>query len=141
VRDAFETILEKIRDDKAGEVYDEASDIFKQTETRARFIQIQSDAQAAIGKYKRLLRVTEAKSIGGLTATFIVLAEFERASGVRVDADFARLKTSDKWQLRRLKIAVPYPRADDMQSTLMPPPPEMPTAPPETPVDAGVTLR
>jgi hypothetical protein len=149
VRDAFETILEKIRDNNAGEVYDQASEIFKQTETRARFIQIQSDAQAAIGKYKRLLRVTEAKSIGGLTATFIALAEFERASGVRVDADFSRTSKADpcnvpecKWRLRRFKIAVPYPRADDMQSTLMPPPPEMPTPPPEAPaVDAGMTMR
>jgi hypothetical protein len=135
VRDAFETILEKIRDNKAGEVYDAASPIFKQNERRERFIQVQDDAQAAIGKYKRLLNVTEAKSIGGLTATFIAVAEFERSSGVRVDADFSRPSRTDaagnptKWQLRRFKIAVPYPRADDEHTSLVPPAPEMPPAP------------
>ncbi|HUS32378.1 MAG TPA: hypothetical protein VMZ53_27950 [Kofleriaceae bacterium] len=139
VRDAFETILEKIRDGNAGIVWDEASDIFKQQETRTRFIQVQADTRAAIGDYKRLLNVTEAKSIGGLTATFIAVAEFERSSGVRVDADFARLRQTDKWQLRRFKIVVPMPRAEDdpARPNLVPPAPQMPPPPREATSDAS----
>ncbi|HTL36976.1 MAG TPA: hypothetical protein VL326_27760 [Kofleriaceae bacterium] len=145
VRDAFETILEKIRDDKAGEVFDNASEIFKKNEPgetlqqkRARFIQVQADAEAAIGKYKRILHVTEAKSIAGVksddtdTAAFVVVAEFERSSGVRVDADFSRpsAKNADgskaPWQLRRFKIAVPMPRMEDQATSLVPPDPQVP---------------
>lgn len=141
VRDALETILETIRDNKAGEVWDKASDIFKQQETRARFIQVQEDARAAIGNYKRLLTVTEAKSIGGVTATFDAVAEFERASGVRVVADFARSSEAEPWQLRRFKVEVPMPRAEDAASLLVPPPPQMPPAPAEAPSDAGPASR
>jgi hypothetical protein len=60
-----------------------------------------------------LLTVTEARAIGGTTATFDAVAEFDKSSGVRVDFGFSRLSKSDKWQLRRMKVVVPMPRADE----------------------------
>jgi hypothetical protein len=113
VRDAAETILEQIRDGKAGEVWDSASDIFKQQETRANFIRIHEDMRGPLGAYKRLLNVTEAKSIGGITAFFDVVAEFEKSSGVRVVFNFSRPSKTARWELRSLKVVVPMPRPDE----------------------------
>jgi hypothetical protein len=124
VRDAAETILEMIRDGKTGEVWDNASDIFKQQETRANFIRIHEDMQGPLGAYKRLLNVTEAKSIGGLTAFFDVVAEFEKSSGVRIVFNFSRPSKTAKWQLRSLKVVVPMPRADEGRP-MVPPNPDV----------------
>ena len=81
VRDDAETVLEKLRDGKAGEVYDRASPVFRSQSTRDRFVQLQDEYTRALGKYIRLLGVTEAKVIGGTSATFDVLAEFEQVRG------------------------------------------------------------
>jgi hypothetical protein len=124
VRDAAETILEMIRDGKIGDVYDSASDIFKQQETRANFIRIHEEMRAPLGAYKRLLNVTEAKSIGGLTAFFDCVVEFEKSSGVRVVFNFSRPSKTAKWQLRSLKVVVPMPRPDEGR-TMVPPNPDV----------------
>jgi hypothetical protein len=124
VRDAAETVLERIRDGKIGEVWDNASDIFKQQETRANFIRIHEDMRRPLGAYKRLLNVTEAKSIGGLTAFFDVVAEFEKSSGVRIVFNFSRPSKTAKWQLRSLKIVVPMPRPDEGRP-MVPPNPDV----------------
>ncbi len=124
VRDAAETILEKIRDGNAGEVYDGASDIFKQQETRANFIKIQDEHRLALGAYKRLLNVTEAKSIGGITALFDIVAEFEKSSGVRIVFNFSRASKTARWELRSLKVVVPMPRPNE-ETPLVPPSPDI----------------
>ena len=113
VRDASETILENLRDGKAGEVWDAASDVFKKAETRDKFAAIQAEHAAALGTYKRILRVTEAKVIAGTSATFDVVTEFDRSSGVRVVFGFQRSSKSAPWQLRSFKLVVPMPRADE----------------------------
>jgi hypothetical protein len=123
VRDAAESILEDIRDGKAGEVWDNANDIFKQQETRARFIQLHEEARAVLGNYKRVLTVTDARAIWGsdarapnsASASFDIVCEFERASGVRVDFDFTRKDKYDSWRLARLKITLPMPRPGETQ--------------------------
>ncbi len=112
VRDAAETILEQLRDGKAGEVWDHASDVFKKQESRATFEQIQKEHSDDLGAYKRILTVTEAKVIEGTTATYDVLAEFEKSSAVRCVFGFSRASKSAPWQLRSLKVVVPMPRAD-----------------------------
>lgn len=113
VRDAAETILEKLRDGKAGDVWDAASPVFRQQETRILFATIQDDNRKVLGAYKRILRVTEAKVIGGTSATFDVVTEFERSSGVRVVFGFERSSKSSPWQLRSFKLVLPMPRADE----------------------------
>jgi hypothetical protein len=112
VRDAAETILEKLRDGKAGEVWDGATEVFKKQESRATFEQIQREHLDDLGAYKRILDVTEAKVIDGVSATFDVLAEFEKSNAVRCVFGFYRRSKSSPWKLRSLKIVVPMPRAD-----------------------------
>lgn len=112
VRDAAETILEQLRDGKAGEVWDQATDVFKKQESRATFEQIQREHLDDLGAYKRILDVTEAKVIDGVSATFDVLAEFEKSNAVRCVFSFHRESKSAPWRLRSLKIVVPMPRAD-----------------------------
>ena len=111
VRDAAETILEKIRDGQSADVWDHASALFQKQESREKFVQIQEDHRRALGNYKRLLNVTEAKVIGGVSATYDALAEFERAQGVRVVLGFERSVKAAPWQLHSLKVVVPMPRA------------------------------
>jgi hypothetical protein len=116
VRDAAETILERIRDGEDGEVWDAASDVFQKQETRARFIEFQAEHRAALGNYKRILNVTEARVIAGTTgnsALFDVVAEFERTRGTRVVFRFTRTSRTDPWQLHSLKISLPMPRANE----------------------------
>jgi hypothetical protein len=112
VRDAAERILEQLRDGKAGEVWDAATDVFKKQESRATFVQIQQEHSDDLGAYKRILSVTEAKVIDITSATFDVLAEFEKSSAVRCVFGFTRTSKSAPWQLRSLKVVVPMPRAD-----------------------------
>lgn len=113
VRDAAESILEKLWDGKAGEVWDAASPVFRTSETRIQFATIQEQHREALGAYKRILRVTEAKVIGGTSATFDTVTEFERASGVRTVFGFERASRSTPWQLRSFKLVLPMPRADE----------------------------
>jgi hypothetical protein len=117
VRDAAETILEQIRAGRAGEVWDNANDIFKQQESRAHFIQLQDEQRAALGNYLRVLDVTDARAIAGLTATFDIICEYERSSGVRVEFDFTRPSKFERWKLARFKVTVPMPRPYEMQGS------------------------
>ena len=114
VRDAAETILEMIRDNRSGEVWDNANDIFKQQESRVRFMQIQEEQRQALGNYKRILNVTDARAIAGLTAAFDIVCEYERSSGVRVELDFTRTSKFERWKLARFKVTVPMPRATEV---------------------------
>lgn len=113
VRDAAETILEMLRAGNADAVWGAASPVFRQQETRAQFAAIQQEHREALGPYKRILVVTEAKVIAGTSATFDVVTEFERSSGVRVVFGFERGSKTTPWQLRSFKLVVPMPRADD----------------------------
>jgi hypothetical protein len=123
VRDLAEHILEQVRDGQAGAVWDGASKLFQQQVSRTRFIELQAEHAAALGAYKRIISVTEAKVIGGTSATFDVLAEFERSSAVRTVFGFTRTDEKAPWQLESLKVVVPMPRADEA-------PPEPPPGPP-----------
>lgn len=120
VRDAAETILEQLRDGKAGEVWDHATEVFKKQESRATFEQIQREHVDDLGAYKRILDVTEAKVIDGVSATFDVLAQFEKSSGVRCVFGFYRRSKASPWRLRSLKIVVPMPRADSGSGSATP---------------------
>jgi hypothetical protein len=113
VRNAAETILEQLRDGHAADVWNAASPVFQKQESRDVFLRIEQQQQQALGSYKRILQITEAKMIGGTSATFDVVAEFEKSSGVRAVFGFERDTKSAPWRLRSLKIVVPMPRAED----------------------------
>jgi hypothetical protein len=115
VRATAESILEKIRDGHADEVFDAATPVFKQQTTRARFADTQREHRVALGAYVRIISVTEAKQYAGsgFEATFDVLAEFEKSSGVRVVFGFWRGERAKPWLLRSFKVVLPMPRAYD----------------------------
>jgi hypothetical protein len=116
-RATAEAILEKIKDGHAGDVWDAGTAVFKQQTTRAKFIEIQAEHHVALGTYRRIISVTEAKqyatSGGGLSATFDVLAQFEKSDGVRVVFGFYRSERTKPWILRSFKVVLPMPRADE----------------------------
>jgi hypothetical protein len=106
-------ILEQLRDGQGDKVWDEASPIFQKQEAKGRFLQIQIEHAAVLGDYRRIIAVTEAKVIGGTSATFDVLTEYAR-SNVRAIFGFVRLSKTEPWKLRSLKIVLPMPRAEEL---------------------------
>ena len=142
VHQAADAILGKLKDGRADQVWDEAGAVFQKQEPKAKFVQLQLEHQAALGAYRRIIAVTEAKVIGGTSATFDTLAEFEKASGVRTVFAFHRGSRAERWRLRSLKIVLPMPRADEAGRPAGPPeppgPPPAPRAPSHlAPRDAG----
>jgi hypothetical protein len=131
VREAAERILEQVDAGQAGAIWDSATPVFQKQETRAQFLQLQAERRAALGAYRRILSVTEAKLIGGTSATFDVLAEFEKSSAVRTVFGFERTGKAAPWQLRLMKVVLPMPREEDAR-----PPPPAPSS--GAPHDAGV---
>jgi hypothetical protein len=124
-------ILSELRDGKAGDVWDAADDLFKTQEIRDKFVQIQDDHRMHLGAYKRILDVTEAKlskstakTDKGLqlidSATFEVLAEFEKSSGVRTVFGFERNAPNKPWQLHSFKIVLPMPRPEEEEVPIVP---------------------
>ena len=94
--------------------------MFRKQESRLKFAAIQDEHQNVLGAYKRILRVTEAKVIGGTSATFDVVVEFDRSSGVRVVFGFDRNAKTSPWQLRSFKLVVPMPHADEGSGQTVP---------------------
>jgi len=114
VHQAADAILRKLDGGRAGEVWDEATPVFQQQEPKAKFIQLQLEHLAALGGYRRIIAVTEAKlAIGGASSTFDALAEFDKASGARTVFAFYRRSKADPWRLRSFKVVLPMPRAAD----------------------------
>ena len=140
VRAVAEHILEQLRDGRAGEVYDQADDVFKKQEDRANFVKIQLEQNSELGAYKRIVAVTEAKVIGGTSATFDVLVEYEKTSAVRNVFGLSRRSKTEPWKLRVYKVVMPTPRAaEDIKPVPADKAPGAPV-PPAPPVvhDAGV---
>ncbi|HEU4729341.1 MAG TPA: hypothetical protein VFT22_15675 [Kofleriaceae bacterium] len=126
-----DAILRKLRDGHPDQVWDEATSVFQKQEPKAKFVQLQLEHLVALGAYRRIIAVTEAKVIGGTSATFDALAEFDRASGVRTVFGFSRSSRLEPWKLGSLKIVLPMPRAaDDGPAPAEPAPPGRPAEPP-----------
>jgi len=116
---AANTILEQLRDGKAGEVWDNAGRVFKQQETRERFIELHRENAAALGEFRRIIAVSEAK-VTGTNVTYDVLLEYAKAQGVRAIFGFYRGSSSDPLRLRSLKIVLPMPRAGEAETIASP---------------------
>jgi X-X-X-Leu-X-X-Gly heptad repeat protein len=146
VHQAADAILRQLKDGQADQVWDDATAVFQKLEQKAKFVQLQVEHQVALGSYRRIIRVSEAKVIGGTSATFDALAEFDKASGVRTVFGFFRGSKHNPWKLRSFKIVLPMPRGTDEAAPRPagleappPPPPPLPPAPARpAPRDAGV---
>jgi hypothetical protein len=110
---AANELLEQLRDGHADQVFDGASLVFQKQEERGRWIALQEEHRTLLGPYVRILRVTEAKVIGGTNATFDVITEYARSSGVAVTFGFFRSSRTKPWKLRSFKTVMPMPRAGE----------------------------
>ncbi|HEX2690408.1 MAG TPA: hypothetical protein VHN14_27525, partial [Kofleriaceae bacterium] len=140
VHQAADAILQQLKDGHADQVWDNATPVFQKQEQRDKFIQLQLEHLVALGNYRRIIAVTEAKVIGGTSATFDTLAEFDKASGVRAVFGLFRRGKHDPWKLRSFKIVLPMPRGAEAVAAKLdvpPPPPSPPPAPHPAPRDAG----
>ncbi len=107
-------LLSQLRDGHAGEVYDAATPIFQKQEERSTFIAIQAEHKNALGAYQRIIHVSEAKVIGGTSATYDAIAQYDKAEGVRTIIGLTRASKTAPWLLRSFKTVVPVPRAADL---------------------------
>ena len=137
VHQAADAILLQLEQGKADKVWDDATSVFQKQEQKAKFVQLQLEHQVALGNYRRIIAVSEAKVIGGTSATFDALAEFDKASGVRVVFGLYRRSKSDPWKLRSLKIVLPMPRAAEVAKPPAVVPPVPVPVPRTPPRDAG----
>jgi hypothetical protein len=110
VHQTADAILKQLRDGHADQVWDAATPVFQKQEDKSRFVEIQNEHVATLGAYRRIIAVTEAKAIGGTSATFDALAEFDKASGARTVFAFSRTGKTAPWLLRSFKIVLPMPR-------------------------------
>jgi hypothetical protein len=136
VHQVADSILRRLKEGQVEQVWDEATAVFQKQEQKPRFVQLQLEHMVALGEYRRIIAVSEAKVIGGTSATFDALAEFDKASGVRTVFGFYRRSESAPWKLRSFKIVLPMPRAagDDGPRPVAP----VPAAAPHAPRDAVV---
>jgi len=139
VHQAADAILRRLKDGQADRVWDDATAVFQKLEQKAKFVQLQLEHQIALGSYRRIIRVSEAKVIGGTSATFDALAEFDKASGVRTVFGFFRNSKRNPWKLRSFKIVLPMPRGAVDAVALSASPEPVPPPPPAHPAprDAG----
>ncbi|MDX2094231.1 MAG: hypothetical protein SFX73_40745 [Kofleriaceae bacterium] len=117
---AANAILEQLRDGQAPAVWDGATRVFQNQEEKARWVEIQAEHAGILGRYSRILSVTEARVYGGTSATFDAILEFERANGVRAVFGFYRRGKTVPWKLRSYKIVLPMPRAGEREATTSP---------------------
>jgi hypothetical protein len=111
VHQAADAILQQLKDGHPDQVWDNATTVFQKQEPKAKFVQLQLEHLLQLGNYRRIIRVTEAKvMIGGTSATFDTLAEFDKASGVRTVFGFFRRSRLEPRKLRSFKIVLPMPR-------------------------------
>jgi hypothetical protein len=150
VHQVADSILRRLKEGQVEQVWDEATGVFQKQEQKPRFVQLQLEHMVALGDYRRIIAVSEAKVIGGTIATFDALAEFDKASGVRTVFGFYRRSESAPWKLRSFKIVLPMPRAagdDGSRPAAQPeplpgpplraPPPPPPSPPQHAPRDAA----
>lgn len=117
---AANAILDKLREGDPGGVWEDATQVFQKQEEKSRWAQIQAEHALILGSYVRILAVIEAKMIGGTLATFDVITEYARSSGVRVIFGFYRRSKTMPWKLRSFKTVLPMPRADEQPVSPMP---------------------
>jgi 2C-methyl-D-erythritol 2,4-cyclodiphosphate synthase len=128
VHQAADAILNKLKDGEVEEVWDEATSVFQKQESKDKFVELQREHLVALGNYRRIITVSEAKVIGGTSATFDCVAEFDKASGARTVFGFYRRGESEPWKLTSFKIVLPMPRGTELGSRPAAAPVPPPTA-------------
>jgi hypothetical protein len=122
VRVTAERILSELRDGKVAEVYKAAAPVFQQVVKQEQFAQLNQQRIAAVGKYMRIISVTDSKLSDSQHAMFDILAEYERADAVSVTFHFYRSDTDahgnpgyGPWLLSAFKAVLPLPRSPSLE--------------------------
>jgi hypothetical protein len=142
VHQVADAILQRLKDGHADQVWDDATTVFQKQEPKAKFVQLQLEHLLQLGGYRRIIAVTEAKvMIGGTSATFDTLAEFDKASGVRTVFGFFRRSKLDPWKLRSFKLVLPMPREAEGSASAGSAPAAAPPVPPVPPPPSHLAPR
>jgi hypothetical protein len=109
IRAAAEKVLEQVRDGKADAIWEAAAPLFRESVSKADFLQIEVDRARILGRYRRLLSETTAtKSPGGSSAWLTALVEYDNAN---VTVTFGFTMIAEAWKLTSYKVVLPMPRA------------------------------
>jgi hypothetical protein len=109
--------LQRVSDDQDGAVYDEASPTFKQSISRATFLELQDQRRSSLGKYVRILDTVESRrNLSRSTAQVTVLAQYEKAK-TTVTIHF--IKIDDIWKLAHYKVVMPQPRIPRLSEPML----------------------
>jgi hypothetical protein len=124
ITDLSKSILEEIRDGKAGDVWDHADpNLLQSSESRAQWVDYWNNTvQGHIGPFSRVLKVSSAKKDpSGKGASLDALLEFKSKTGsVTITAHFEYALTANgTWVLTALKPVLPLPHGGESA----PPPP------------------
>jgi len=113
-------ILEQSREGRAGAIWDEAANVFKQSISRADFIALEQERHDTLGPAQRVLSVTTASTNPSKTAGSLdVLVEFRHPDGnsVTVTGVFKYAKIGGIWRLTFYKLIMPMPRGAAPEAT------------------------
>ena len=96
------------------EIWQRATESFRQRVSRDAFIAVQQTRRETLGKFLRVLVVQDklALSTDSLSATFVALCQFERANA-SATIGFDRKRIDTPWQMSSLKIVLPVVRPDE----------------------------
>ena len=113
VRGVAEHVLTALREGKVDEVYLAATPVFQQVMKQDAFRQLNQERIAAVGKYKRIVSVTDSRIVDGQKAIFDCLVEYDRGI-VAVTFHFYRADADASgklppWRLSGFKAVLPLP--------------------------------
>jgi hypothetical protein len=135
VHEAVESILQRMRDGKVREVYEQASKPFRESVSIDSFIRGVQWRRSHMGRFERVLDIITS-DLNASRKRAIVEAVLEYRKG-KTRGTFHFIVVDDKWRLLSLKILIPQPLAPTRASgpkgrKIAPPSGSTPTAPTPT---------
>jgi hypothetical protein len=106
-------ILAKSRDGKAGEIWDEAADVFRGSISRDDFIALEARRRETVGPFLRIFKVSSSRqNPSGTSASLDALVEFNADGGstVIIAGSFKYAKIDGAWRLTFYKLILPMPK-------------------------------
>jgi hypothetical protein len=105
-------VLQLSRDGKAGEIWDNAADVFKTSISREDFLLLEEQRRLALGPYIRILKVYSSRqNPSGTGASLDALLEFNKGpTTTTISGNFKFSKIAGEWKLAFYKLILPLPR-------------------------------
>lgn len=113
-------ILELSRDGRAGEVWEAAAPVFRDSISKEAFLRLEAERREVLGAFEVILKTGVAPPVSrispsGSTASYDALLEYRGPSGasVTVSGRFKFQKLDGAWKLSFYKVILPLPRGGD----------------------------